>query len=304
MGAASWGVLVLPTVLAGLLVVILALGFALGFHRLVRALSLIVLSLWAAVSCFPLFWMLFTSVVPPEMIKASGLTMIGGASDLTLENYRILLSHASMGRWFVNSLFVALVVTFFHLLFDAMAGWAFARMEFPGKNALFAIVVATMMVPGQVITVPLFIQMSHLRLIDSLWALILPALAGPFGIFLFRTHCQSLPKDLEEAARIDGCSEWGIFSKIVLPLSLPVLGTLGTFIFVTHWNAFLWPLIVLFSASQYTLPVGLATLQGQHDTDYGLLMAGASLSALPMLIAFLAFNKMFVQEISAGALKG
>jgi multiple sugar transport system permease protein len=304
MGAAGWGVLLLPTVLAGLLVLILALGFGLGFHRMVRALSLLVLSLWAAVSCFPLFWMLFTSFVPADLIKASGLTMIGGMSDLTLENYRVLLSHSSMGRWFLNSLFVALVVTFFHLLFDAMAGWAFARMEFPGKRVLFAIVIATMMVPGQVITVPLFIQMSNLRLIDSLWALILPALAGPFGIFLFRTHCQSLPKDLEEAARIDGCSEWGIFTKIVLPLSLPVLGTLGTFIFVTHWNAFLWPLIVLFSASQYTLPVGLATLQGQHDTDYGLLMAGASLSALPMLIAFLAFNKLFVQELSAGALKG
>lgn len=304
MDAAGWGVLVLPSALAGLLLMLVAVGVLAGFHRVTRVMALLALTLWALISCFPLVWMLFTSFVDPELIKSSGLTLVSKSSDLTLENYRVLLSHSSMGRWFVNSLFVAAVVTFFHLLFDAMAGWAFARMEFPGKRLLFAVVVATMMVPGQVITVPLFIQMSHMRLIDSLWALILPALAGPFGIFLFRTHCQSLPRDLEEAARIDGCSEWGIFSRIVLPLSLPVLGTLGTFIFVTHWNAFLWPLIVLFSASGYTLPVGLATLQGQHDTDYGLLMAGASLSALPMLIAFLAFNKLFIQEISAGALKG
>jgi multiple sugar transport system permease protein len=300
----GWALLFLPTVLAMVGLAAGAAAWLAGLERTVKGAVMVLLALWAVACCFPLGWMAFTSLVSSDQIKTGGITLVGSPAELTLDNYRVLFSRAGIVRWFVNSLAVAGVITLFHLLFDAMAGWAFARMEFPGKRVLFAVVVATMMVPGQIVTVPLFIQMSGLGLIDSLWALILPALAGPFGIFLFRTHCQSLPRDLEEAARIDGCSDWGIFSRIVLPLSLPVLGTLGTFLFVTHWNAFMWPLVVLFSASRYTLPVGLATLQGQHDTDYGLLMAGASVSALPMVAVFLGFHRLFVQEITAGALKG
>lgn len=302
--ATTWTLLLGPWALAAVTLVIVVIAASMTGPKALRRLVDLGLIGWALISAFPLIWMLFTSFVPGEKLTSGGLTLVAGPSDLTLANYRALLGHSSIGLWVFNSVLVAVVATLGHLIFDSMAGWAFARLDFPLKRPLFALVVATMMVPGQIVTVPLFLQMAQLGLVDSLWSVILPSLSGPFGIFLFRTHCQGLPIELEEAARIDGCSEWAIFWRIVMPLSLPVLGTLGTFVFVTHWNAFLWPLICLLSATNYTLPVGLATLQGQHNLDHGLLMAGACVSALPMVITFLLFSRMFVQEIHAGALKG
>jgi len=259
---------------------------------------------WAVLSLFPLFWMFYTSFVDPAKITTGSLTLATSTDDFCLANYRALLAHASMGRWFVNSVAVCLVITLLHLLFDSLAGYAFAKKEFRGRSLLFGAMVATMMVPGQVLMVPLFILLSRMGLVDTLTAVVLPALAGPFGIFMMRQHIRSIPDDLLDAARIDGCSEARIFFSIVLPLSAPMLATLGIFVFVTHWNAYLWPLIVLYSNEAYTLPVGLATLQGKHMVNYGLLMAGASLAALPMIVAFVCFSRAFVKGLTAGAVKG
>lgn len=259
---------------------------------------------WGAACLFPLAWMVFTSFVAPERITAGSLTLISSADDLTVRNYETLFRHARMGRWLVNSVVVCLVITLLHLVVDAMAGYAFAKKRFRGRSFLFGLVVATMMVPGQILMVPLFVLLCRMGLVDTLTAVVLPALAGPFGIFMMRQHIGTIPDDLVDAARIDGCGEAGIFRHVILPLSGPMLATLGVFVFVTNWNAFLWPLIVLYSADGYTLPVGLATLQGKHEVDYGLLMAGATVAALPMVVAFLAASRAFVTGLTAGAVKG
>jgi len=248
--------------------------------------------------------MFYTSIVRPECIKEGSLVLARSVDDLTFSNYETLFHHASMGRWFLNSVLVCAVITFLHLILDSMAGYVFAKKRFRGKGLLFGLIVATMMVPGQVLVVPLFILLCRFGMLDSLSAVILPALAGPFGIFLMRQHIASIPDDLIEAAKIDGCGEARIFWQIIIPLSAPMLATLGIFVFVTHWNAFLWPLIVLYSSDSYTLPVGLATLQGKHQVDYGLLMAGASMAALPTIIAFIVFSRAFVKGLTAGAVKG
>jgi multiple sugar transport system permease protein len=185
-----------------------------------------------------------------------------------------------------------------------MAGFALGRKRFVGRTTIFWVIVATMMVPAQVIVVPLYLMMARFHLIDSLFALILPALAGPYGIFLMKQYLEGLPSDLEDAARIDGCSEWGVYRQVILPLSKPVLGVLAIFVFISNWNAFLWPLIVLNSPQRYTLTVGLATLQDKHLLDYGLLMAGASVAATPLIAVFLIFQKFAVKGITVGALKG
>lgn len=264
----------------------------------------VLLALWALLSLFPLAWMFLTAFVLPDRIHTTSIVPVSSADDLGLENFYILWKHARMGRWFANTLFVCLLATFLHVLFDSMAGYAFACKEFTGRGLLFWFVLGTMMVPGQILIVPLFLLMRTMGLVDTLTAVILPGLSSPFGIFMMRQFMRNLPRDLLDAARIDGCSELGIFWRIVVPLSAPAMATLSIFVFMSTWNAFMWPLVVLFNSDRYTLAVGLATLQGKHTIDYGLLMAGASVTALPMIIAFLLMSRYVVRGLSAGALKG
>lgn len=257
---------------------------------------------WAIISLFPLIWMFQTAFSSPEAITKIPPQFI--IREYTLNNFRDLFSHSKILIWFCNSLLISLLVTVVHLFFDSLAGYAFSRKKFSGDKVLFWMIIATMMIPGQILIVPLYIMMSKFHLIDSLWAVILPGLAGPFGIFMIKQYLEGLPKSIEDAARIDSCSEFGIYWHIILPLCRPVLCVLAIFVFMTHWNAFLWPLIVLNSFTHYTLPVGLATLQEKQILDYGLLMAGASISALPMIIVFFFFQKYLVKGIRMGALKG
>ncbi len=271
---------------------------------LARPFLYTLLTLWALLSLFPLAWMFLTAFEKPELIRSTALLPVSSWSDLGLENFQILWKHAQMTRWFVNTVLVCVAATVLHVLFDAMAGYAFARKEFAGKSLIFWLVLGTMMIPGQVLIVPLFLLMRNFGLIDTLAAVILPSLSSPFGIFMMRQFMRNLPRDLLDAARIDGCSEFGIFWRIVVPISAPAMATLGIFVFMSTWNAFLWPLVVLFSAENYTLSVGLATLQGKHTIDYGLLMAGATVTALPMILAFLFMSRFVVRGLSAGAVKG
>jgi multiple sugar transport system permease protein len=266
-----------------------------------------VLILGALISIFPTLWMFYTSLCPTERLS-TGLfnTAAPGESiaDFTLLNYSRLFGNAPILRWVLNSFLICVAITCGQLLFDSMAGYAFARKEFPGRRLLFWSVIATMMVPVHILIVPLYIMMVRLHLVDTLWAAIVPALAGPFGIFFMRQYMLTIPSALEEAARIDGCTELQIFFRIILPLCTPALGVLAIFLFISNWNSFLWPLLVLNSAETFTLTVGLATLQDKHALDYGVLMAGAVVASLPMFLVFLLFQQMFIKGIRMGALKG
>jgi multiple sugar transport system permease protein len=251
--------------------------------------------------------MFYTSFLPTEQLSA-GLfqknSPLLSCQDFTFLNYTRLFADAPILRWTLNSFFICVVITLGQLLFDSMAGYAFARKDFPGRRLLFWSVIGTMMVPVHILIVPLYIMMVRLHLVDTVWAAILPGMAGPFGIFFMRQFMLTIPTELEEAARIDGCTELQIFFRIILPLCTPALGVLAIFLFISNWNSFLWPLLVLNSADTFTLTVGLSTLQDKHALDYGVLMAGAVIASLPMFAVFLFFQRMFIKGMRMGALKG
>jgi multiple sugar transport system permease protein len=222
----------------------------------------------------------------------------------TLGNYDNLFSRLDFPRYFTNSLVVAVLVTAGNLLFCSLLGYALAKLNFPGRRALFLTVLGMLMVPGMVLFVPQFVLVSNLGLANSYAGLVLPVLAGPFGVFLMRQFLLSIPDDLLEAARVDGAGEWRIFWRVVLPLCRPALATLGILTFLTSWNNFLWPLVVATTADKYTLPVALALFSvGQHRADYGLLLAGAVVVVLPVLIVFLLLQRHFLRGIATTGLK-
>jgi multiple sugar transport system permease protein len=256
----------------------------------------------ALVMVIPMIWMLITSFetlnetrhFPPILIP----------SGIRWQNYTAVLQQAPFARWFANTLFVTVVVVAGNLLFCSLAGYAFARIKFFGRNVVFILVLATLMIPFQVIIIPTFIIVRKLGLIDTLWALIVPNLAGAFGIFLLRQFFRSLPIELEEAARIDGASRLGVLFKIVLPLSGPVLATVAVMTFLWTWNDFLWPLVTLYSPNNLTLQVGLTTFQGAHQVNTHLLMAANVMSMLPVLLLFFAAQRFFIRGIATSGLKG
>jgi multiple sugar transport system permease protein len=257
----------------------------------------------AVISLWPMYWLFVTALTPtlyaiktpPDLFPIHG----------NFSNIQRLLTQASdYWSWGENSIIIAVSVTVFHIFFDTLAGYAFAKKRFPGRNLLFWIIIGTMMVPTYVTLIPMYIVTQNLHLLDTLWAVILPGLANVFGIFLMRQYIQTLPSELLDAARIDGCGELRVFWYMILPLAKPAIGALAIFTFVRHWNDFFWPLIVLQSSSNYTLPVGVAGLQGEFATDYGILFAGAALAALPMIVFFLIFQRYFLTGVRMGAVKG
>ncbi|MCK4598070.1 carbohydrate ABC transporter permease [bacterium] len=225
-------------------------------------------------------------------------------SLLSLVNFVNLFERGQIFRWFFNSFYIACFVTMFNLFFSSLAGYTLAKKIFPGRKAIFWMIISTMMIPGQVTLVPVFIMMTNFGLLDTHAALILPQVVSVFSIFLMKQYIQTLPSELEDAARIDGCSEFGVFWRIILPLCRPVLAVLGIFVFVANWNNFLWPLIMLNTPSKFTMQVGLATLQEQFATDYGILMAGAAFAAVPMIIMFLSLQRHFIKGLTIGGVKG
>jgi len=261
--------------------------------------SLAILSAGLILSVGPLLWMLLTAFSDPAALAESP-PRIGSPS---LENFTPLLRGGRILIWTLNSFIVAGAITLAQTLFNSLAAFGFSAGRFKGREALFLAVLAGMMVPGQIVMLPLFLFLAKWNLIDSLWAVILPTMASPFGIYMVRQYMDSIPVQLLEAARMDGATEWEIYWKVVAPLSKPILATSGIFIFIAQWNSFLWPLITLNTESHYTLTVGLATLQDQQVQDYGLLMAGATLAALPMVAVFLLFSKHLLEGMRGGAIK-
>lgn len=265
-------------------------------------LSFSLLLIAAVASLLPLYWMLVTALQQPTLTVT--FPPEWSPANPTFLNFGRFLERPYVIRWTTNSLGISLIITGVQLFTCAMSGYAFAKKQFPGGNILFYLYIASMMVPAQVTLVPLFLIMSRLDFLDTYWGLVLPGIAGPFGVFLMKQFISTLPTDLLEVATIDGCGEWGVFTQIILPLAKPGLAVLGIFTFMGQWNQFLWPLIITNSSAMRTLPVGLALLQEELPMQYGLLMAGATYAAIPMIMIFLMFQKYFLKGITVGALKG
>ena len=250
----------------------------------------------------PFLWMVLSAVKPEAEIRAVPPTW--WPHTFTWENFRALFTRLDFPLYFFNSTLVAVLVTVGNLLFCSFAGYALAKLNFPGRKALLLVVLGMLMVPGMALFVPQFVLVSNLHLADTYAGLILPFVAGPFGVFLMRQFLLSVPDDLIEAARVDGAGEWRIFWRIVLPLCRPALATLGILTFVTSWNNFLWPLVVATTESKYTLPVALALYSiGQNRSFFGLLLAGSTVVVLPVLIVFLMLQRHFLRGIATTGLK-
>jgi len=267
-------------------------------HALIINAALVLLAL---IALAPLLWMLSASFMP-----------VGAASHLpppllparaTLDNYRELFARIGIGHYFINSLIVACAITMLSLLVNTMAGYAFAKLPFRGRERIFAVLLAALVIPAQVTMLPLFLIMKQLHLVNSYGGVVVPALATVFGIFLVRQYARSIPDELIEAARIDGAGELRIFFQIVLPMLKPVLVTLAIFTFLGAWNDFMWPLIVLTDTSHYTLPVALASLSREHIQDVEMMMAGAVITVLPVLTLFLVLQRYYIQGLLLGSVK-
>lgn len=267
----------------------------------------LILLLTTALFLAPLVWMLSTSLKAPGDI-ISGLGALRWLPHpASLVNYRQVLANVEefpVWRWTGNSVFVALAATLLVLTVDTLAAFAYSRLRWRGRDAVFAMLVATMLVPGQVLLIPSYLLIRELHWFDTYWALIVPAGANAFGVFLLRQFFLTIPNELEEAARLDGCGPLGVFWHVILPLSRPALATLGIFTFMGVWNAFEGPLIYTDSTEMRTLPIGIMIFQGHYSTEYGPLMAAAALAAIPVLIAFLIFQKHLIKGISLTGLAG
>lgn len=252
----------------------------------------------------PFVWMVSTSLKSLDQVFTYPPAWI--PQPIVWQNYPKAFTSVPFATWFVNSLKIATAVTLGQLFTCSLAGFTFARMRFPGRETLFLVYLATMMIPGHVTIIPVFVTMNTMGLVDTPWSLIIPGLTSAWGTFLFRQYFLTMPSELEDAAKIDGCSFWRIYRQISLPLAKPVLATLGVFTFMGSWNDFLGPLIFLQSKSQKTLTVGLLQFRAEFQGlgQWPVMMAGAVISLLPILIAFIIGQKYFVRGIALTGIKG
>lgn len=270
-------------------------------RRLQRWLMHILLLAMAVITIYPLVWMVFASLMPAG--DAQSLPPPFWPRQITFVHYAELFERLNLARYFANSLLIALSVTLFSLIINSMAGYALAKLRFAGRDRIFRFLLAGLVVPAQVAMIPLFLLMKQLGLINSYWAVILPASASIFGIFLIRQYAMSIPDALLDAARVDGAGEWRIYRSVVFPLLRPILVTLGVFTFMATWNDFMWPLVALIDGDLRTLPVALAILSGEHAQDTELMMAGSVVTLLPVLLLFVLVQRYYVAGIVAGSLK-
>jgi multiple sugar transport system permease protein len=271
-----------------------------GMKRALAVNGLMVLLGIAAL--IPLAWMVSVSLmtpgeaahVPPPLLPA----------DATFANYRLLFERLDMARYLANSLALAILATLLSLTFNVTAGYAFAKLDFRGRDRLFRLLLAALVIPAQVAMIPLFLLCKELGLVNSFAGVLVPNIATIFGIFLVRQYALSIPDEMLEAARVDGAGEWRIFLEIVLPSLTPILITLAIFSFLLSWSDFLWPLIILNDADKQTLPVALANLSREHVQDIELMMAGAVVTLVPVLLLFLALQRFYIGGLLAGSIKG
>jgi len=276
-------------------------------HRqrsLASALKYAVLIVGAVLMLLPFEWMVVASLMAPNEIMARPLVWLPAIPQL--QNYARLAQAIPLGRMYLNSLIVTTAITLGILLSSSLAGYGFAKFQFPGRDVLFLLVLATLMIPFFVFLIPVFYVVSQLDWVDTYQGLIVPHIVTAFGIFLMRQYMLSLPDELLDAARIDGASEFAIYWRIVLPLVGPALGALAILAFVYHWNAFLWPLVIIRSGDLATIPIGLNSLRvyASQPEVINLQMAGATVAIIPVLVVFAVFQRWFVQGIALTGLKG
>ena len=273
-------------------------SLAFFFARFWIYLILIVSSILMVI---PFYWSMGTSLNLEQFVFANPPQW--WPDPLTLQNYIAVFTKIHFYRYFLNSVFVAVITTLAHVFFDTLAAYAFAKLAFPGRDKLFFFLLLGLMVPFQVNLIPLYRIMASLGWINTYLALIVPNLTSIFGIFMMRQFLLTIPNDLMDAGRIDGCDEFGVFWRVVIPLAVPGIATLIILTFMGVWNDFLWPRIVTSSEALYTLPVGLAQLQMKNTSNVAQIMAGTVLTALPMIVVFLFMQRQFIAGMTAGALK-
>ena len=289
-----------------------------GRSKAYRMFSLIILIVLAVLFIFPLYWIVTGAFKTGADIYATDIRLVPTA--WTLDNFVKLFGRRSaplfeLGalvgptvpgaiRWLINTVFMAVVAMILTCITAAMAGYALAKKRFVGRTLLFSLIVCAMALPKQVILIPLLKEMSVLGLWDTLWAVIFPTVGWPFGVFLMKQFAEGIPGEILEAARIDGASEMKTFITIVLPMVKPGIGALAIFTFITAWNDYFLQLIMLNDTSVLTISLGIAKLQSELSTDYGLIMAGAALGSIPIIVIFLMFQKFFTRGITMGAVKG
>lgn len=273
---------------------------------MIKNLKILILNLAILISVVltlaPFVWMISTSLNTEEGIFSYPPQWI--PKVITMSHYKDLFERVKFLVNFKNSLIICFSITLLSLFFNSLAGFAFAKHKFPGREKIFTLLLFTMMVPGQVAMMPVFLILKNLGLLNTYMGLILPAASGVFGIFLMRQFMISIPNDLLDSARIDGCSEFRIFWNIMLPLCRPVIATLALFTFMGAWNDLLWPLIIMTDEKKYTLTVALANLNGQNSTEWGLLMAGSVAVIIPILFIFIILQKQFIRGIALSGVKG
>ncbi|WLI91636.1 carbohydrate ABC transporter permease [Massilia sp. R2A-15] len=262
----------------------------------------ILLALAGALTIFPLAWMLSVSFMTPG--EASHFPPPLLPAHPTLANYRELFAQAGIGRYFANSVLLAVAATLLSLTFNVGAGYAFAKLRFRGRERVFKLLLGALVIPGQLAMLPLFLILKQMGLVNTYLGVLVPAAASIFGIFLVRQYALTIPDALLEAARLDGASEIRIFRSIVLPLLSPILVTLAIFSFLASWNDFMWPLIILTDKDLYTLPVALASLSREHVQDNEMMMAGSVLTIFPVLLLFLGMQRYYIQGLLMGSVKG
>ena len=264
-----------------------------------QTLKYIIVTLLLGIFLMPFIWMIITALRP----TGTGLSM-SLAGPYTLDNLKAVITQFGFGKYFINSLIIATASATISTFLASLGAYAFAKGNFPFKNLLFALFLSSMMVPGLLYIVPQFVIVYKLRWLNTYQGMIVPHLANVFGLFLLTQFMRQIPDSLLESGRIDGASEFSIFLKIVVPISLPVIATVFLLNFQFHWSNFLWQLIVAQDESMYTIPVGLAMFKGQHEELYTLEMAAASLSVIPIGVLFLFAQRYFIQGITKGAVKG
>ncbi len=271
---------------------------------LMRVILYLILAIVAVIILIPLFWMFATSIKPKNQLFTRDIQW--WPTSPTLDNYKNLLDNPStpIVSWFTNSIFIASAVTLLVLAVDSLAAYGYARMEFRGRKFIFNMLVFTLFLPGILFLVPNFLTVNALGLRNNYLGVILPALAGVFGVFFMRQFFEGIPKELEEAAHIDGATTLQTFWSIALPLAKPALATLGVITFLGSWNDFLWPLLILQDRNLQTLPIGLRSLQGSYTSEYGLMMAGAVVAAVPVLILYILLQRFIVASVASSGIKG
>ncbi len=296
-------------------------------HTVYQIIAVVIIVLLALAFAFPLYWIITGSFKTAKAINST--TPQWWPTEWVMDNYQKLFSRQKAPlfelsvpipflktftftgpevpaalRWMVNTIFMAVVSMLLTCATSAMAGYALAKKRFLGRTLLFSLIVAAMALPKQVILIPLIREMSALHLYDNIWAVILPIVGWPFGVFLIKQFSEGIPGEMLEAARIDGAGEWKTFTTIALPIIKPGIGALAIFTFINSWNDYFMQLIMLSSTSNLTISLGIAKLQAENSIDFGLIMAGAALAAVPIIIVFIIFQKYFTKGITMGAVKG